>query len=87
METCTERPDENRPQIPLLRAEPVDELAGEEVAERVDERERCGDGTVVVVGPFELRRNEVLPRKGKNLSVEIVNRRCGEKHRTHDPSE
>jgi len=87
MKARTQGPDEDRPEIPLLRAEPVDELSGEEIAERVDQRERGGDRAVVVVGPLELRGNEVLPRKGEDLAVEIVDGRCGEQHRTHDPPE
>ena len=87
MKTRTQGPNKDRPKITLLCAEPVDELAGEEVAESINERERSGNRTVVVIGPLKLRCNEVLPRKGEDLAVEIVHGRGGEKHRTHDPTE
>ena len=80
-----ERPDEDRPEIPLLRAEPIDELPGEEVAERIDDGEHCGNCSVVVIRPVEFRGYEVLPRKGQDLPVQVVDGCGGEEHRTDDP--
>ena len=87
VEARAQGPDEDRPQIPLLRPEPVDELAGEKVAQRVDDRERRRDRAVVVVGPVELGRDEVLPGEGEDLAVEVVDGRCEEEQRADDPAE
>ena len=61
VEHGTERPNEDSDKIAFLRAHPVDELAGEEVRNGIEQGEQSGNRTVVAVGPVELRGDKVLP--------------------------
>ncbi len=87
MQAGAERPDEDRPEIALLRTEPVDELARDKVGERIDDREDRRDRPVVIVRPVEHRGDEVLVRQRKDLAVEVVDRRSKEKHGANQPTE
>ena len=87
MQAGAERPDEYRPEVTLARAEPVDELAGEEIAQRVDDREYARDRAVVVVGPAEYGRDKVLVGERKDLAVEVVDRGREKQQRTDNPAE
>lgn len=80
------RPDADGPQITFLGAHPVDETAREEHADGIDDREDRSDQPVVVLVPVEFGLDELVPRQREHLTVEVVNGRCEEEHRTDDPA-
>ena len=87
MKACAERPDENRPQIPLACSEPIDELAGEKVRQRIYDRKDTGNGAVVVVAPSEHRRDEIFVGERQNLTIEIIDRCRKKEKRANYPTE
>ena len=80
------RPYSNGPEIALLRAHPVHELAGEKHAHGIDDGEDGGDCTIIVVCPVEFRSDEVLPCKGQHLAVHVVDGGRKEEQHHHPPA-
>ena len=87
MKTGSERPDADSPQITFARIEPVHETAGKQHSYGVEQGKQSGNGTVVFIGPVELRRYELDPGKRKDLPVEIVDCKGEEKKGADDPPE
>lgn len=56
----TERPDGNRPGIPFLRTDPVDEPTGKQQRNGIKQRKDSRDRSVIVIGPVELLFEEGL---------------------------
>ena len=59
MQTGTDAPHHDGPDIAFLGAHPVDEATGKERYEGIEEREDGGDGAIVIVVPVELGRDIV----------------------------
>ena len=79
------RPYADGPQVALLGAHPVDETAGEEHADGIDEREDGRDRAVVGIGPVKFGSNEVFPGQRQHLTIQVVDRGGDEQQHAHPP--
>ena len=87
MKTRAERPDENRPKIPLPRAEPIYEPTGKKIAQRIYNGKDSSNRAVIIIGPSKHRSYKVLISKRKDLTIKVIYRCCKEKQRTDNPTE
>ena len=71
---------------PAARANPVDQLAEDEVADGIGDLEPEHDVAVVDLAPVELLRQRRL-ENADDLAVDVVERRGGEEQRADDPAE
>ena len=86
MQTGSDGPDDDGPDVAFLRSHPVDELPGKEGDEGIENGECGGDETVVGIAPMEIDGDEVFPCEGEHLTVHVVDRGGKEKHRADDPT-
>ena len=73
MQAGARRPDSDGDEVSLLRSHPVHELAGEKTGNSIKDGEKGSNRSVIVVGPMELRFDEVLVSERQHLAVEVVN--------------
>ena len=86
VQTSTRRPNADRPKITLLRTHPVDKPTSKQHTNRINNGKHGCYRTVVSFIPMELRLDKFVPRQREYLTIQIIDRRRKEQHRTDCPS-
>ena len=78
----TDRPDDQRPRITLLGAQPVNDPTGEQHRDRIRELKRHEDIGIVRIAPAELPL-QIAFQQAQHLSIQVIDRR-GKEEQTAD---